>query len=190
MLLIAQPKSASTSLMWSLSEVLKIKHKNGQNKRLEDKNPDDFRELLKYHGTMVIRNKEFLSKYILDKTIVYKEHILPVEQHVKIINEINKPVIVLIRNEKESVESYKRVFAVLPEVKANFKRLEYDLKRFADIYKRIAEENKLYKIVTYNDVVNNFTETLKSIILHYNLEIPENVDKYELAKRNYTYSRD
>jgi hypothetical protein len=56
MLLIGQPKSATTSLMWTLAHIMGIAHKNGHNKRKGDIKCSGFEQLQKYHGTTVQRS--------------------------------------------------------------------------------------------------------------------------------------
>lgn len=187
MLLIGQPKSATTSFMWSLSEAMGIAHKNGHNKRDGDQECDGFEQIQIYHKTTVKRKYIYLYKYICKSNILYKEHLLPTKDHIDFINDINKPVIVLIRNPSDTIESYKRVFSVLPEIKIDYEQLELELLCFAETYLREADDNKIYKIIYFEDVINNFTETVKECIIHYGFKIPYNVEKFKLCKRNYTY---
>jgi hypothetical protein len=193
MLLIAQPKSASTSLMWTLAHILKIAHKNGQNRLNADKKCPGFEELQKYHGTTVKRNYAFLYNYICKPDVIYKEHILPIDKHIEFIKDIDKPVVVLLRDADQTIESYKRVFSVLPELKIDYNKLKNNLEEFQFRYIMEAENNKplgkphLFKIITFKDITKNFTETIKSVIMHYGKEVPEDIEKYKLCKRNYTY---
>jgi hypothetical protein len=185
MLLIAQPKSASTSLMWSISEILKITHKNGQSFTKNDKKCEGYEELQKYHGTTIERSFEYMEKYIVDKKVIYKEHILPIEKHLEIIEKINKPVVVLLRKPKETIESYKRVFSVLPELNnIDYDKLYEEVKLFYNTYEKI--DSKLYLIVKFRDVVFDFYKTMEKIIKHYGFKIPNNLYDFELEKRNYT----
>lgn len=188
MLLIAQPKSASTSLMWTLAHILKIAHKNGQNRRKGDKPCEEFQELQKYHGTMVKRNYNFLYDYICKPKVLYKEHILPTKRHLEIIDDVKKPVIVLIRNEDNTIESYKRVYSVLPEIKPDYEMLKSELLKFQNIYlEKESFHPDIYKVISFEQLMDNFTETIKKCIIHYNKEVPEDIEKYKLCKRNYTY---
>lgn len=184
MLLIGQPKSASTSLMRSLAQILNITHKNGQNKGRNDKKCPGYVEIQKYHNTTVIRNYDYLKGYIEDRKIVYKEHILPIKKHLDFMNKINKNVVVLLRKPEETIESYKRVFTVLPNLDIDFNKMLKEVQLFYDTYMSLS--NKIYLKVTYRDIVLNFTKTMKKIISHYGFKIPENIDKYNLEKRNFT----
>jgi hypothetical protein len=185
MLLIAQPKSGSTSLLYSIGKILKLRIKNGQNKLKDDIKCSRYFETQKYHGTTVKRNYDFLKKYIEDRTVIYKEHILPIKSHLDIIKKINKNVVVLIREPEEIIESYKRVFSVMFNLKINYERLLDEMKEFYSVYSAF-DSDKRFLIITYKDIVLNFTETIKKIIKHYNFKTPVNIHKYELEKRNYT----
>jgi len=188
-LLIAQPKSASTSLMFTLSQALKIAHKNGQNARPRDTRLNCYTELQKYHGTMVLREEWFLKKYIKDEKIIFKEHILPTKHHLGIILKISKPVVVLLRDAADCIESYRRVFSVLPEINVCYDVMRQELETFAEKYRDAANKSKLFLLVNYNDLIDDFTKVLEKIIIHYGFSIPDGIEKIKLAKKNYTWSR-
>jgi hypothetical protein len=187
MLLIAEPKSGSTSLMWSIAEILKIQKKNGQNKLKEDVKCKGFEEIQKYHNTTVKRSYKFLEKYIESKTVIYKEHILPTLNHLLAMGEIGRNIVILLRDSKEIIESYKRIFSVLPDIKKKIDliKLKEELDLFYDIYER--QKNKMYLKIYYKDIVLNFHKTIKKILIHYGFDISlEKIKKYQLQKRNYT----
>jgi hypothetical protein len=184
-LLIAQPKSASTSLMHSISQILKVAHKNGQSRGKADINCEGFEELQKYHSTTVRRSFKYLNNYISSNNIIYKEHILPIQHHLDCIEKIAKPIVVLLRKPEETIESYKRVFSVLPELKnIDYDKLYEEVKLFYDTYLNI--ESELYLKITFRDVVFNFNKTMMKIINHYKFKIPDNINNFKLEKRNYT----
>ena len=187
MLLIAQPKSASTSLMWSLSEILKVPHKNGQNRKSGDTDCEGYAQLQKYHGTMVRRSKEYLKKWI-EADIIYKEHILPTDEHLEYIKNIGAPVVVLLREPVECIKSYRRVLSVLPDKNIDYDEMRNELELFREKYLSLTDDDN-YLIITYDEIVNDFTNAIKKIIVHYKKTVPDNVEKYILAKRNYTWSK-
>ncbi len=126
-----------------------------------------------------------MNKYISDKKIIYKEHILPTYNHLRIISKINKPVIVLLRKPEETIESYKRVFSVLPELKdINWDKLYEEVKLFYDIYTKI--KNKIYLKIHFREVVFDFYTTIEKIIKHYGFKVPKDLRGFSLQKRNYT----
>lgn len=184
MLLIGQPKSASTSLMRTIAEILNINYKNGQNKRQNDVKCEGFEETQKYHGTTVKRSEDYINNYINNKTIIYKEHILPTKKHLEILKNAKNNFVTLIREPKGVVSAYKRVFEVLPEMKSiDYEKLFEEAKLFYNTYKNERLEKNL--VVTYRDIVLNFNETIMQIIKHYGYEI-DDINKYKLLKYNYT----
>lgn len=180
MLLIAQPKSASTSLLYSLAQIMKVSPKNGQNKKAGEEKSLGFDELQKYHGTTVKRTKAFILSYANNKDVLYKEHILPTKEHLDYMKN-TKNIVVLLREPSETIESYKRVFSVLPNVKVNYDKLLDEVTTFYNIYNFNDHFLKIY----YDEVVNDFHETVKKVLNHYGFEIPKDLNKYELAKKNY-----
>lgn len=187
MLLIAQPKSASTSLMWSLSEIMKVPMKNGTNRKPGDIDCPGYKQLQTYHGTMVKRGPKYLKEYITNN-ILYKEHILPIKEHLEIIDNIGKSVVVLLRDPKECVASYRRVLGVIYDIKINYDEMEKELRLFNDTYSQLTNKD-IYMIIGYNEIVNDFTNTIKKVLLHYGKNIPDDVEHYRLQKRNYTWSK-
>ena len=187
MLLIAQPKTASTSFMHSLAEIMKVPFKNGHNRKAGDVNCQGYEQLQIYHGTMVKRSKAYLKAYI-ENGVLYKEHILPTPEHLKYIEEVGKPVVVQIRNPAECIASYKRVLSVIPDKQIDFDVMEKELELFRETYLQLTN-NEIYMIIDYKDIVEDFTETVKKVIKHYGRAVPTNVDQYKLQKRNYTWSR-
>jgi len=187
MLLIAQPKSASTSLMWSLSEIMKVPMKNGTNRKQSDINCPGYDQLQIYHGTMVKRSYKYLKEYITNN-VLYKEHILPVPEHLKSIDDIGKPVVVLLRDPKECIESYKRVLSVIYDKKIDYDEMEKELYQFNETYSQLTNNN-IYMIIDYREIVDDFINTIKKVLLHYGKDIPNDVERYRLQKRNYTWSK-
>lgn len=190
MLYIAEPKSASTSLVVSIAKILNIKFSNGRNKVKGDIKCKGFESIQSYHNTTVFRNEAFLKKYLESTNFILKEHILPVKEHIEVIEKIKKPVIVSIRNSDDIIESYKRVFSVLPKIdqKMDYIKLKEELNYFANFYLNKQKENKeLWLVITFEDIIFNFEETMKKIIKHYGFEVKDKeIKKHQLEKRNCT----
>lgn len=186
MLLIAEPKSASTSLLYSIAEIGKLQRKNGQNRQAKDVKCNEYENIQTYHGTTVKRNYAYLEKYLKSRILIYKEHILPTKEHLDILKKIDTNFVVLLRDTESIMKSYSRVFDVLPELNIDRKRMKAEIQEFSDRYMELNWNTIL--IVTYNDIVNSFTEIMEKILVHYELEIPADINKYKLAKRNYRWS--
>lgn len=188
MLIIAEPKSASTSLLFTLAKILKMQAKNGQSKIKGDVNCTGFDNIQTYHNTTVKRNYDFLKHYIESDKVIYKEHILPTKEHIDIIIKINKPVLVLLRDSNAIIKSYERIFEVLPDVKekVNMKVLKEELEIFEKTYNSLSINN-IFLNIYYNELVLDFQNTLKKILLHFQIKIDDNIiNKYSLVKRNFS----
>ena len=72
MMIISIPKSASTSLMQTIAKILDIKYQNGISRKKYFIDVPEYSEMQSYHGTTVRRSKEFLTKWISRKDIIYK----------------------------------------------------------------------------------------------------------------------
>jgi hypothetical protein len=184
MLLIGQPKSASTSLMRTIAEIIKVGYKNGQNKRQKDVKCQGFEETQKYHGTTVKRSPDYIYNWINNKTTIYKEHILPTEHHLNILKKAKNNFVTLIRDPQGVVNAYRRVFEVLPEMQnIDYEKLYEEAKLFYDIYRNEKLEKNL--VITFRDIIFNFIPTIMQITKHYGYEV-DNINKYQLLKYNFT----
>ena len=188
---IAQPKAASSSLGETMAEILNVKVLNAL--VTEPKIfCEGFPEIQKWHNSMVPRTMEFLQKMYDDKTIMYKEHILPTEEHLNIVRTFGKPLMILLRNPADTFDAYIR-FNETACVKrygkkvVDLNQIENDVQLFYWNYKTL--EQKKYDhllFIYYKDLMLNFTETLKKIFDHYGWELPENYKEIELKKIKYT----
>ena len=107
MLIIAQPKSASTSLLKSLATIGNVKYKNGESRPKGFEYCEGFEELQKYHTTTHRRTKEYLQKWATRRDCILKEHILPTREHINALK--NRKVIILLRNPDHSIDNYARM---------------------------------------------------------------------------------
>lgn len=190
MIWIAEPKSSSCSLSMTLHKILNIKCIQSIQRKKNEKNCEGFENLQKYHTSLVKRKFTFLKKYIEDENILYKEHLLPIRDHINFIEQIGKPIFVLIRKSDEIVDSYKRIFSVLPQIEEiiNYEKLKGELDLFSEMYLKKEKENpKIWMVITFRDLMFNCHEIIKKITDHYgyNLDI-EYIKRFKYEKRNYT----
>lgn len=202
MLLIGQPKSASTSLLKTLGKMFKIKFQNGLGKEFGWEYCENFTEIQKYHDTTIKRNYAFLKTWILKKDHMLKEHILPTKHHQDIIKKINGKILILLRRPEDSLDNYKRLYKSYKEnklsaetinelmpyrfVKINFKQLLSDLMIFHKEWIEFDYNKKL--IITYKELVLDYYSTIKKIFKFWNYNIPKNILPLFRSKGNHGYS--
>ena len=194
MFFIAQPKSGSTSLGRTLSTVLKVSYLNGRTYYPRSKRPlcNEFKEIQKYHSSMVPRSKEYIIDSCKNKKNVYKEHILPTKRHLDIIRNLDCNLMILLRKPDETFDAYKRfnekeVLKKYGEKIVDLKQIQKDIYMFYDRYIELKKENHKHLLfITYRDIVLNFTNTFKLIFDHYNLTLPKNYKKIKLMKVKFT----
>jgi hypothetical protein len=187
MLLIAQPKSASTSLVSTIGKIGGKRVNLGISKKPHNKDCEGFSEIQKYHCNMVQRNEQFLRNTTTNRSIVYKEHLLPIREHMEVLEKLKQRIVILIRNPEDSFDSYRRFFEENnPKKEVNNDRLLNDLWNFHNYWMHWAS-NKPYAIcVEYRDLVLNFQYEIQRILKYFGLKVPKNIKKIKLAKIKYT----
>jgi len=105
-ILIAQPKSASTSLLETLRKVGKLKGS-------KYKNPDSDRHLyqglsLPHSNFQDCQDREHIIDAILSRDKLYQIHLPPTKNNRKIIKSAGDKVLILLRDPVGSVEGYTR----------------------------------------------------------------------------------
>ena len=180
-MIIAQPKSASTSLLKTLAAMLNIKFQNGISRNANyPKDCPGFSTLQKYHGTMVERDEGFFRYWLEKKDVIYKEHILPTEKHLLLLEKIGKPFLVLLRNPEHSFDNYVRLRQAYIDGKisqrsnsilhaerfVNFDMdgLRHDLISFYQCWKNARLSRLPYALyLDYEDLVLRYQETMQKI---------------------------
>lgn len=181
MMIIAQPKSASTSLLRTLAKMLKVPAINGMSR--DEKFPMDcpgFETIQRYHGTMVERDEAFLRHWLSRKDALYKEHILPTAKHVAIIRRLGIPFVLLLRSPEHSFDNYvrlrkayidgkisRRANSILHAekfVSFDMEGLRLDLAAFYECWRAADVPTALR--VEYDDLVLRYDETMRKICAH------------------------
>lgn len=182
---------------------MKIRYKNGISKGKNDKLCEGFEELQKYHTTTHKRSFQFLKKWIKDRSIIYKDHILPTKEHIEYINKINYPVVILLRDPFDTFDNYKRLlddYRTDKLSKAEINELHLDVLHNIDMVKFTSDiidyrnfwiEAKIKKAlyIDYNELVMCPYHTCKKIVQHFGFNMPK-VKKFALlkAKGNHGYN--
>lgn len=168
MLIIAQPKSASTSLIYTLAKMtgLKCDPTYLDSKRKFKKN-NECLEMQKYHKTIFKIPNKLLLKWVTEKKCIYKVNIVPTNYHLRLLEKL-KPnrIIILLRSPEDSLESYKRGI----EKNKNYDQLLNDLRFFHDRYIWWKSLQSNFKIIDYNDLILNYKNSIKSILNWFNLK--------------------
>ena len=202
MLLIGQPKSASTSLLKTLARIMKIRFQNGLGKHFGWEYCEGFYEIQKYHDTTIKRNKAFLKAWILKKDIILKEHILPTEHHKKLIKDINGKVLILLRHPNDSFDNYMRLVdsyktgKLNPQVINELMPYRFDKIHWFNFLQDLIEFNKGWRdfdyekkmIITYEDLILNYYPTMKKILKFWNKSIPKKIIPLFRSKGNHGYN--
>ena len=192
MLIISIPKSASTSILKTLSNLHQIEGKQLYFK--DYKIPEEYTQLGKYHSDI----RDFRVKDIdtfLHKDIIYKQHIPPTSNNLELLRTRRK--VVLLRDPTDIVMAYYR---------AEKKRLHERRKEFENVnnpdewmqtaeniglsaelsnfYNTWAEINDEKLIIRYEDLIKDPKRTINSIELYFGLK--KTNGKIILAKERYS----
>lgn len=183
MLLIGQPKSATTSLAITIGKMCNLLVKLGVPRTKIDINCEGYPEIQRYHNNMIERGPQFLKQVITGRKTLFKEHLLPTDRHFKLVENIKGPVVILLRDVEDSLDSYKRIIDC---DKANLQQLKEDLYQFHNRW-MLWKSNKPWAIVVeYRDLILNFHHEMRRILKVYRMPIPKNFGKWQLEKRKYT----
>jgi hypothetical protein len=202
MLLIGQPKSASTSLLKTLAKMFKVKYQNGLGKDIGWKYCEGFKEIQKYHDTTIKRNEAFLKTWMVKRTIILKEHILPTKEHKEIIKKVNTKILILLRKPEDSFDNYVRLYNSYKKNKLSKEsiqelvpfRLEKmhmysfldDLKDFNKGWREFDYEKKL--IITFEDLILNYRKTIIKIFNFWDFKLPKKILPLFKSKGNHGYN--
>ena len=183
MLIIAQPKSASTSLIYTLKALTGLKIKSMAIDKKGIACPG-FTGLQGMHSNMTLRSDKYINKIVNSRTTIYREHLLPCEQHKKILMSVKSNVVLLLRNPVHAYDCYDRAIKEHPEYTHLLSYIEDDLKKFFKYYLSLAVFRKNYLLVTYENLIKNYAESMEKIFNHLHLARPSSFG--ELTKRKYT----
>ena len=205
MLIIAQPKSASTSLAMTLADILDwpfhqvflSKHKSRKSlclSNLRKKREQIVPDLP--HGDMVqYTASDMKSMSVLHK--VFKQHIPPTDNNLKHIKEKQIKCIVLLRDPKEAAEAYLRHIKInLRHIKINDAEKYKNPRKNANIFNKRhsalswfhtgylgISDLKYVKILHFESLVTNPTRNINEILEFYG---KEPVSDVMLRKDRYT----
>jgi hypothetical protein len=205
MLFIGQPKSASTSLLFTLAKILKMKPKRADGKikmvkgkivKTNWKPCEGFPEIQKYHDTTIKRNQKYFIRWMNDKKVIYREHILPTKEHKQFIKRAGKKILILLRNPEDCINNYKRMYQkwknneltkkeIAQLFPQRFDSISFEglLKDFCGFYEgwKTFDYDKKY-IVYYKDLVLNYKQTMTNVLKFLGVKVPKNIIPFEKSK--------
>jgi len=194
LLIIAIPKSASTSLLKTLGKIHNLKTIQS-NKFQNNAKPDGTIVLHKYHTDVRRIGKQNIDKFN-NSEIIYKQHIYPSENNQLLLKSVKK--VVLLRDPKEVILAYRR--GIKKKVHNNVEGfsegmsenewlkgadnigLTSDLNNFFNLWKKNRDEFTL--IVHYDRLISNPTNEINRIEDFFNLRRTDY--KVKLSKKRYT----
>jgi hypothetical protein len=183
MLIIAQPKSASTSLIYTMGELTGLKVKSITIDK-QGKNCPGFKGLQGMHSNMTLRDATYIKKRAENRNIIFREHILPCDEHLKILDTIESNIIILLRNPDYAYDCYERAVKGYPRFKKLLPEIKKDLKTFYIMYLKIGMYKRNFLYIYYDNLVMNYEKTMKQIFNHFKLSIPKSFG--ELKKMKFT----
>lgn len=177
MLLIAMPKSASTSLATTIVKMCGLRLQLGIGRKKKDVDCKGFKSIQKLHSNMIERSELFLKQEMKGRKTLFKEHILPSASHLKRLSKYREGIIVLLRNPEKAYEAYERVGAKVNE------GIKKDLVNFHNKYMWWASNKPNVLVIYFEDLILNYHSVMKRIIKHYGLKAKKIIP---LMKKKYT----
>ena len=183
MLLIAMPKAAGTSLVVTLGKILDIPVCEGTKDTKNNLKCKGFSEIQKYHTIMGRRSYLFFDKVTKSRFDIYREHILPTNHHLHCLKKLNRKIMILVRDPEDITDCYRRM---KKSSKMNIKKIKQEMEHFLFQYYKFLDTYKKAFVITYGQLVLNYSETIRKILRFYELgyKIPKRIPA--LSKRHYT----
>ncbi|WP_431156539.1 sulfotransferase domain-containing protein [Winogradskyella poriferorum] len=195
MLLIAIPKSASTSIMSTIGELHTIEAIQQTADYKHFPKPNELKYLHNLHSDIREFNKEICQKWVDDK-VLYKQHIFPSRNNVELLRNTRK--VVLLRDPHEVILAYQR--GVESGIHKMFKGFKYgltsdnwldkckknglfdDLLLFYNGWKEVNDENTL--IVEFEEFKKSPAKIIRSIEVFFDLELTKR--EFEVHRKRYS----
>lgn len=161
MLILAMPKTASTSLINTIRDaqsqyaICRLEH--GKVKISE------FSQIAKFHSNIRKRDSETIERFVTDKTMIYRDHLIPIPEHLEELEKYQEPIVILLRNPLHVWDCYKR--DVHFEVKnPDMEKLLLELTAFKELYEKWAIGKKNVTVIYYKEIVLHPNKTLAKIL--------------------------
>ena len=177
MLLVAMPKTASTSLIYTLRDCTGFAIQPHVENIGFAGDPVKYSELSKYHKSVYLKNITWLHAMAKDKRVIYRDHVLPEAEGAQFFKDVSCPVCVLYRNPEHIMDNYIRTALI-----ENGSKLLEELKNLHNFYVSLAVSDNIL-LVSYREIVKKPRQTVKKIIAHFGIK---QTKKIILQKKKYT----
>lgn len=202
LMILAQPKTASTSLMHAVGSLtdlsfaqffqLKLSDNSGVNSvvRFRDVFPALGYPALSFFHSDIASFSGFRNFDRVMAADVCKQHLPPTKANIDHLQ--NVPKVVLVRKPHETIESYRRVTGLGLNIQLLLKNeefcqhLEQELEQWQRGWLKVAEEDSRSLVLTKDDLVERPVEAMANILSlmgFKDLEIPSG---FELPKKRYS----
>lgn len=185
MLIIAAPKTISTSIMFGLAKILGVYGKQEKDLKETYGFIEDY-DLLP-HSDMTNVPRDRIERWIKSFD-VYKQHLIPTEVHAKHLEEVGGRVVVLLRDPRGIYEAYGRSHEGMPVLfEKNKDRVQSQIRQYCDNAKRyfVSSNNVQYLFVTYDEIVQDNARVVNQILEFWQAG-PRVLSSYKLPKYRYT----
>ena len=202
LMILAQPKTASTSLMHAVGSLtdlsfaqffqLKLSNNSGVNSvvRFREAFPAlDYPALSFFHSDIASFSGFGNLESIMSADIC-KQHLPPTQANIDHLQDV--PKVLLIRKPHETVESYRRVTGLGLHIMRLLKdedfcqRLEQELESWQRGWLQVAENDSQTLVLTKDDLVERTAESMGRIVSLMGLEDVEIPADFELPKKRYS----
>lgn len=177
MLLVAMPKTASTSLIYTLRDCTGLAIQPHVENIGYSGDPKKYSEISKYHKSIYLKNLVWLNSMAKDGRVIYRDHILPEGDGSKFFNNISWPLCVLYRNYEHIMNNYERTALI-----EDGPKLCEELKDLYSFYTSLAIKNNVL-LVSYRELIKRPKATIKKMLSHWGLKQTKSI---LLQKRKYT----
>lgn len=196
MLIIAIPKSASTSLLKTLGKLHKIPVE--QSSFPQNPIPKEYKLIWRYHGDFRNIDDEKVGIFENERKF-FKQHIPPTENNIRLLKHVKK--VILLRKPEEIIKAYYRA----EKKKIHKPRLEFNKLKNESDWLILAKKNGLYEdlkkyydnwkvhndeysiLFNYEEIINDPKDVINRIERFFNLPITEG--NFKLAKERYSRNK-
>jgi hypothetical protein len=177
MLIAAMPKTASTSLIYSLGQITGLPIQPHVENMAFHSKPILFKELSKYHKSVYCKTKTFYEIMAESKSFIFREHVIPEKYGLDFLIVSSEKIVILYRNPYHIIDNYDRLSKV-----DDREKLLQELCIMRDFYVSLRDNlNRL--LISYRDLVKYPQKTIKKILAFFGVEAKH---KIVLQKKKYT----